>query len=70
VNNIQSRATIVALVPWRNFFFICSQGLTKLEIPDLVFIDQSERIFPDGRRIGEIRRIGEGFERKKALLEN
>ena len=28
VNNIQSRATIVALVPWRNFFFICSQGLT------------------------------------------
>ena len=29
VNNIQRRATIVALVPWRNFFFICSQWLNQ-----------------------------------------
>jgi hypothetical protein len=42
--------------------------LTKLYIIDLVFIDQSERNFPAVRLIGEIRLIGEGFERKNFHL--
>jgi hypothetical protein len=25
VNNVQSRATIVALVPWRNFFYMLTR---------------------------------------------
>jgi hypothetical protein len=34
VNNIQSRATIVALVPWQ-IFFICSHGLSRSDTINL-----------------------------------